>query len=80
MKSFGAKSVRAVRLVAGSNALRHISLRIMSCAVPIYACAVQHKYDVFECSAAFGCSGLCSVCSEGRNAIGTARRSYLACP
>ena len=38
------------------------------------------KWPQCVCSTAFGCSGLCSVCSEGHYAIGTARRSYLACP
>jgi len=37
------------------------------------------KWPQCVCSLAFGCSGLCPVCSEGRDVIGTARQSYLAC-
>ena len=62
----------AGRTKNGGNSLSllKVSLNVL---VPV-------KWPQCVCSAAFGCSGLCSVCSEGRKTIGTARRSYLACP
>ena len=69
-----------MRLVAGSNALRHISLRIMSCAVPIYACAVhlvvkaEHAERARELFAGTGIN----ITTEGKRHLGAAvgSRSY----
>ena len=55
--------------VARATVARHIR--------PCHARARVCAWWWTVCSAAFGCSGLCSFCSEGRNAIGTARRSYF---
>ena len=57
--------------------LRHILIQ------PRTQAAWEERHTGIECLRMRGrfhsISGSCSVCSEGRDVIGTARRSYLAC-